>query len=83
MQERVTAWRAAGFVRLLVDGKEQRLDAGLPDWSDVESVDLVVDRLGFDSAARPRIAGGRSGRRFIARLRQPGSRPRCTGRGHS
>ncbi|TDJ69928.1 MAG: excinuclease ABC subunit A, partial [Planctomycetota bacterium] len=52
----VTAWRAAGFVRVLVDGAELRLDGALPKWSGVQSVDLVVDRVVLDGKSRARIA---------------------------
>ena len=64
------AWRAAGFVRLLVDGKEHRLDAELPEVGAAD-VDLVIDRLAFEPGA-PRTArgGGRAGRRRGPRARE-------------
>ncbi len=50
------AWRAAGFVRVLVDGSERRLDerSALPEGA--QAVDLVIDRLAFEASARARIA---------------------------
>ncbi|MCC7013737.1 MAG: excinuclease ABC subunit UvrA [Planctomycetes bacterium] len=53
---RIDAWRAAGFVRILVDGVEARLDAKRPAVSSEARVDLVVDRLAFNGASRARIA---------------------------
>ncbi|MEM9799863.1 MAG: excinuclease ABC subunit UvrA [Planctomycetota bacterium] len=52
----VPSWTAAGFVRVMIDGKEHRLDAGDLPFDDAESVDLVVDRVSFSSASRARIA---------------------------
>ncbi len=46
---------ADGFVRLLVDGKVQRIDA-LGDLSDADSIELVVDRLTVDGRRRTRLA---------------------------
>jgi excinuclease ABC subunit A len=54
--ERLDAWKAAGFVRILVDGVETRLDAKLPKLGPSSRVDLVIDRLGFASDSRARIA---------------------------
>ncbi len=50
------AWRAAGFVRVLLDGEEVRLDqtAELP--ADARRVDLVIDRMTFRREDRARIA---------------------------
>jgi excinuclease ABC subunit A len=56
LAERVKAWRAAGFARLLVDGAEVRLDAPLPKIGEDARVDLVVDRVSFRPDARGRIA---------------------------
>ncbi|MCE9594962.1 MAG: excinuclease ABC subunit UvrA [Planctomycetes bacterium] len=52
----VGAWRAAGFVRALVDGKEVRLDADLPQLARGVRVDLVVDRMTFGKETRGRVA---------------------------
>jgi excinuclease ABC subunit A len=52
----VPGWKSAGYLRLLVDGEEVRIDADLPDLAAAESVDVVIDRLAFDSASRARIA---------------------------
>ncbi len=52
----VDAWKAAGFVRLLVDGSEVRLDGKLQKLGAEARVDLVIDRLGFAPDARARIA---------------------------
>src|SRR5262249_30855652 len=54
--DRLKAWKAAGFARLLVDGKEVRLDAELPKIADDAQVDLVIDRIAFGPDARGRIA---------------------------
>ncbi len=56
VRERAEAWRAAGFVRILVDGTEARLDAPLPSLADAKRVDLVVDRLTFGELSRARVA---------------------------
>ena len=55
-REACEAWRKSGFARILVDGKEVRLDGevAVPDAS--ARVDLVVDRLAFEAASRARIA---------------------------
>jgi excinuclease ABC subunit A len=50
------AWRKAGFARVLFDGVEQRLDEGLRLPEGTQAVDLVVDRLTFEPAARARLA---------------------------
>ena len=49
------AWLAGGFARVLVDGVEQRLDAPLVLGEGAQRVDLVLDRLAFEPAARARI----------------------------
>ncbi|MFT5152075.1 MAG: excinuclease ABC subunit A, partial [Planctomycetota bacterium] len=56
MRSRITAWRGAGFARLLADGEELRFDGPWPAWKSVEAVDLVIDRLSFKKSARPRVA---------------------------
>ncbi|MFT7669601.1 MAG: excinuclease ABC subunit A [Planctomycetota bacterium] len=56
MSERVTAWRGAGYARLMIDGAEQRLDQDLPEFGEDAQVDLVVDRLKFDSKSKSRMA---------------------------
>ena len=52
---RVEAWRSAGFVRIMVDGVEHRLDAELPDIEGAD-VDLVIDRVAFEPERRARLA---------------------------
>lgn len=52
----VPSWTAAGFVRVMVDGVERRLDGDGVDFEGAEAVDLVVDRVSFDTASRARIA---------------------------
>ncbi len=54
--ERSSAWKAAGFVRILVDGVEVRFDGEPVVSSEAERVDLVIDRLAFEPASRARIA---------------------------
>ena len=49
-------WTAAGFVRLLVDGEEVRLDGDLSAAEGSISVDLVVDRVSFNPDSRARLA---------------------------
>ena len=52
------SWKTAGFVRLLVDGSERRLDGKEGEElvpKEAQRVDLVLDRLSFDAAARARI----------------------------
>ncbi|MCK6446259.1 MAG: excinuclease ABC subunit UvrA [Planctomycetes bacterium] len=56
LAQAVPAWRAAGFVRALVDGEEVRLDGELPRLARGVRVDLVIDRMSFDKASRGRIA---------------------------
>ena len=56
MTERLAAWRAAGFVRALVDGVETRIDETAPELESHSTLDLVVDRLKFDAASRARVA---------------------------
>lgn len=52
----VPSWTAAGFVRVMIDGEEKRLDDASLSFEGVEELDLVVDRVSFASASRPRIA---------------------------
>ncbi len=56
LARRAESWKTAGFLRMLVDGKEHRLDAKLPRIGMSARVDLVVDRLSFASSSRARIA---------------------------
>jgi excinuclease ABC subunit A len=50
------SWRAAGFLRVLVDGKELRLDAKAPRLAKRARVDLVIDRMTFERGTRARLA---------------------------
>jgi excinuclease ABC subunit A len=50
------AWRASGYLRALVDSREVRLDGPAPRLSKRARVDLVIDRLTFESAGRARLA---------------------------
>ncbi len=56
IQSRVSAWRAAGFARLLVDGRELRLEETLPPIGAETRVELVVDRLSVSATTRARIS---------------------------
>jgi excinuclease ABC subunit A len=56
LREALDAWRAAGFVRMLVNGAEHRLDQKPPRLAKGSRVDLVVDRLSFGPETRSRIA---------------------------
>lgn len=56
LAERAPAWKAAGFLRVLADGLEVRIDAKLPDLARGTRLDLVIDRLKFTSEVRARIA---------------------------
>ena len=58
LARQVEAWRGAGFVRVMIDGEEHRLDAELPALGDEPAVDLVIDRVGLGSDQRARIAEG-------------------------
>ncbi|HVS18060.1 MAG TPA: excinuclease ABC subunit UvrA [Planctomycetota bacterium] len=49
-------WRAAGFLRALVDGREVRLDAKPPRLAKRVRIDLVIDRVGFERGTRARLA---------------------------
>jgi len=52
---KLDAWRAAGFVRVLIDGKEKRMDSELPEIG-TSDLDLVIDRLSFKAESRARLA---------------------------
>ena len=52
----VPSWTAAGFVRVMIDGEERRLDDEALSFEGAVEVDLVVDRVSFATASRPRIA---------------------------
>ena len=56
LKERLEAWRAAGFLRVLIGGAEERLDQKLPRLSRGVVLDLVIDRVAFDKGSRTRIA---------------------------
>ncbi len=56
LSKRVDAWRAAGYARLLVDGREERLGESPPTLQATSRLDLVIDRLVFAPAQRARIA---------------------------
>tara|TARA_R110002072_G_scaffold19443_38_gene72121 strand:- start:3066 stop:8906 length:5841 start_codon:yes stop_codon:yes gene_type:complete len=58
LERRKEAWTGAGFARLLIDGKEVRLDGPIQVSEAVAYVDLVVDRIGFTSKSRARLAEG-------------------------
>jgi excinuclease ABC subunit A len=54
-RELAPSWAAAGFLRVLIDGVEARLDTS-PTFDGATRVDLVIDRLAFDEPSRARIA---------------------------
>ncbi len=56
LERQKPGWVAAGFVRLLVDGEEVRLDGDLSPAEGSISVDLVIDRLSFQDDSRARLA---------------------------
>jgi|694.fasta_scaffold03294_11 excinuclease ABC subunit A len=56
IRSRLAAWRAAGFARLLIDGRECRLEDPLPTIGAESRVELVIDRVGVAAGARARIA---------------------------
>ena len=56
LAERVESWRAAGYVRLLADGKESRLDQQLPELDENSRLDLVIDRIKIEPQAKGRVA---------------------------
>jgi excinuclease ABC subunit A len=52
----VEEWRKAGFVRVLMDGLERRLDDKLKTPAEGSRIDLVIDRLALDTGMKSRIA---------------------------
>ncbi|MBL8858548.1 MAG: excinuclease ABC subunit UvrA [Planctomycetes bacterium] len=54
--ERQSAWRSAGFVRVLVDGVEVRIDDDTTALEPRNTLDLVIDRLKLDVGVRARVA---------------------------
>jgi len=56
LKERLPQWKAAGYLRALVDGSEVRLDAPLPEIAQDARFSLVVDRLTIGAPARARVA---------------------------
>ncbi len=52
----VPSWTAAGFVRVMIDGTEKRLDDEALSFEGATTVDLVVDRVAFNTASRARVA---------------------------
>ncbi|MCY2958582.1 MAG: excinuclease ABC subunit UvrA [Planctomycetota bacterium] len=56
LKERAPAWKAAGFVRILLEGAEFRVDGDLPAPEKGTRLDLVIDRLKFTTEGRARIA---------------------------
>jgi len=56
LETRVDSWKSAGFVRMLVDGTEVRLEEKWPRLTGKSIVDLVIDRVNFDAKSRTRIA---------------------------
>jgi excinuclease ABC subunit A len=69
----------AGYLRLLLDGAELRLDGPPPAFKDGQRLELVLDRLRFDEDSRPRIVealdqgAGLAGGRFCG-VTQSGER---------
>ncbi len=53
---RIDSWKAAGFVRVMVDAVERRLDAEEIELEEGARVDLVLDRVKLDKASKSRIA---------------------------
>ncbi len=56
LRDRAAAWKKAGFVRLLVDGAEVRLDDPAATPAQGAALDLVIDRVKFGAESRARIA---------------------------
>jgi excinuclease ABC subunit A len=54
--EALTTWLAAGWTRVLVDGHEAKLAAGMSAPQFEQGVDLVVDRIAVATAQRARLA---------------------------
>jgi excinuclease ABC subunit A len=86
LAEHVDGWRAAGFVRALLDGEETRFEDLPRRLGKRRTLDLVVDRLAFDRGVRARlseavetaesVAGGR-----VAVLTRGGERSEYSTRG--
>ncbi len=49
-------WQAAGFVRVMIDGVEQRLDGDEVELVEGARIDLVLDRVKLEDASVSRIA---------------------------
>ncbi len=56
LEGRVDSWKSAGFVRMLIDGTEVRLDEKWPRLTGKSVVELVIDRVEFGQKTRTRIA---------------------------
>jgi len=60
LREAATALKTDGFVRILIDGEERRLDDdatfAAADGANVRRVDLVLDRVRVEAAKRSRLA---------------------------
>ena len=55
-EENCEAWLKAGYARVMVDGEESRLERGAPPSEDANTLDLVLDRMGFGARSRTRLA---------------------------
>ncbi len=53
---RADSWRKAGYLRLMVDGREARLDGGPIEVAPEARVDLVIDRLQLEGSVAARVA---------------------------
>ncbi|MEX1023829.1 MAG: excinuclease ABC subunit UvrA [Planctomycetota bacterium] len=84
LPERLESWRQAGFVRALVDDREERLEGPPAEvverLTKAETLDLVIDRLPLEAERRTRLveaieqAEAVSGGRFALRVATaPGS----------
>ncbi|HIL38591.1 MAG TPA: excinuclease ABC subunit UvrA [Planctomycetes bacterium] len=58
LEARRAEWTTAGFLRLLADGEELRLDGDLEPLVSAEQIDLVVDRVAFNASSKARMADG-------------------------
>ncbi len=56
LKQRAPGWKSAGFVRVLLEGAEFRIDEKMPVPVKGTRLDLVIDRLKFESETRTRIA---------------------------
>ena len=56
LSARLDSWRGEGFVRVMVDRREYRLDEELPTLSRGARLDLVLDRVKVAKSSRGRIA---------------------------